>query len=634
MKRLFTFLAFAFALIAGVAAQSSLFVRNNSWLAFDFTMEQKGSHTASGINFSENITEALDWIEDTEAFITARDSSVVPNGGAVIYAMALSHGNDTVWMDFKLMGNGSGTDFAFRLHGNGYDTGFLSDQSFHSANVTIAGRNLEIKFRADNDDSQLGQDIRLAIHETEIYHIDSADYSNPNVLNVMAYNIQFLPLGVVGLPQAAERGDLLPSQLSPYQDVVIFEEVFDPIPRLVNLIPAMRDAGFFYDTGILNDYLPFNGGVIIFSRWPIDATAMYDFALCGPNAQDCLANKGIMYAKVNKLGKSYHVFGTHMDAGGDSADVEARNLQYTEMREFIGAQGISSSEPVIWGGDLNTDLNNSHNDFYKMRDSIDFIGPDYTGFPSSTMNRDTGDVIDHLFTDPRYLLPTEGEVFITTFRSVDPVLWDLSDFSDHRCAIGRFKFPDLNVTGGDQDLCPGDPMAFQSSADILVQRSWYHDGNMIPGVTGGAIAIASTTLPDSGLYEVEMRYSRTYGTASGPVNHLMYPSGPVTRNASPRLRAGLANVSLANCPISRQDAVVNRTEVYPNPAADYVQLRREGGSPLTWELRDLQGKCLQHGTWTGTEMEIDLHAHASGMYLLRLTGKAGQIQNTLLSVAR
>jgi hypothetical protein len=28
-----------------------------------------------------------------------------------------------------------------------------------------------------------------------------------------------------------------------------------------------------------------------------------------------LANKGIKYARVNKLGKRYHLFGTHMDAG-------------------------------------------------------------------------------------------------------------------------------------------------------------------------------------------------------------------------------------------------------------------------------------------------------------------------------
>ncbi|HEX2899658.1 MAG TPA: sphingomyelin phosphodiesterase, partial [Bacteroidia bacterium] len=495
MKQRLLLLVCLFGLALGAHAQSSLFLRNNSWLDFDISIHQKGSFTADPIQYNHAVTLLDNWIEDTETFIAARDSSVLPMGDSVVYGIAISHGIDTIWVDFRLLRNGATTDFATRMHGSGFDTGYNADGSFHFGAVTIDGRDLILKYKADNDDTQQDRDIRLAIHETPIYEIDSADFTNPNVLNVMAYNIQFLPLGVVGLPQAADRADLLPAELSPYQDVVIFEEAFDPLPRLLNLEPAMQAAGFPYNSGILNDYLPFNGGVIIYSRWPIEATDEYDFELCGPNAQDCLANKGIKYAKINKLGKAYHVFGTHFDAGSDTPDLEAKNLQYTEMKNFIAAQNIPNHEAVIWGGDLNTDAVNSHNLYSNLRDSIDIVVPDYSGFFESTFSRDTGDVIDHVFTDPRYLLPLEGTVFITTFRSLSSVLWDLSEFSDHRCAISRFRFPDLSVSGGDQDLCPGEPMAFSSSANIPVQRSWYKNGNLIPGVNGPGIAIAATTLP-------------------------------------------------------------------------------------------------------------------------------------------
>lgn len=604
--------------------QSSLFLRNSSWLDFDLHLVQKGSHLATPIHYNHAVTHLDNWMEDTEVFIAARDSTVLPGGQSVVYGLAITHGLDTVWMDFRLQRNGSGTEFDSRLHGNGFDTGYTADGNFHSSTVTIAGRSLELKYKADNDDAQQGRDIRLAIHETPIYTINASDFSDPNVLNVMAYNIQFLPLGVVGLPQAADRGDLLPAQLSAYQDVVIFEEVFDPIPRLLNLVPAMRAAGFYYDTGILNDYLPFNGGVIIFSRWPIEATAQYDFELCGPNAQDCLANKGIMYARIRKLDRYYNVFGTHFDAGSDSLDLQAKNLQYTEMKNFIAAQGIPNHEPVIWGGDLNTDAANSHNLYSNMLDSIDTVVPEYTGFPSSTMNRDTGDVIDHVFADPRYLLPLDAGVYITTFRSIEPALWELSDFSDHRCAISRFRFPDLGVNGGDQDLCPGDGMAFQSTSNIAVQRKWYHDGSLMAGVVGPSISIASTTLPDSGLYEVEMTYSRTYGAWSGTVNQMLYPNGPVARTAHARLRAGYVTVSLANCPLVTDSSMALDCTLFPNPTAGLLHLQRSGYEKWYWELRNGQGGVVGNGHWNSPEMEIDLQNVPAGLHILRIWGRGGQ----------
>lgn len=617
-----------------MVAQSSVFIRNNSWLDFDIKLVQNGSHSPNAQQYNHNTTLLSNWIEDTEVFNTLRDSAVVPIGDSVIYSLALSHGLDTVWFDLRMQRSGPMTTVASRLHGNTFDTGYSADGSFHLGNISIAGRTLTFQYKADNDDTQQSLDIRLAIHESPIYAIDSADFSNPNVLNVMAYNIQMLPLGVVGMPQADDRADLLPAQFSPWQDVVIFEEAFDPLPRLQNLEPAMLAAGYAHNSGILNDYFPFNGGVIIFSKWPIEATDQYDFELCGPSSQDCLANKGIKYARINKLGKYYNVFGTHFDAGSDAPDLEAKNLQYTEMKNFIAAQNIPQHEAVIWGGDLNTDANNSHNLYYNMLDSIDIVVPDYSGFFESNFGRDTGDVIDHVFTDPRYLLPLEGQVFITTFRSLSSVLWDLSEFSDHRSAIARFRFPDLSVTGGDQVLCPGESLSFSSTADIPVQRIWYHNGLPMAGVVGPGIAINATTLSDSGLYELEMRYAQTYGTGQGPIDLLLYPNGPVTRTANIRMRAGLADISLANCPIAAPDPALKTLQVFPNPANTQLHLQRESQVPLVWELKDLRGINLQKDVWTAQSLTIDLTQLPQGIYILHLTGKNGTAHHEKIMVAR
>jgi Secretion system C-terminal sorting domain/Endonuclease/Exonuclease/phosphatase family len=623
MKNLTILFWAMFLSVAALFAQSSLHIRNSSWLDFDITVGQRGSFHAIPSNFSLYQAQSLNWEEDVEVFATVRDSTLMPLLDSVIYEIQISHGAAVIKMDLRLLRNGGLTTVASRLHGLGYDTGWSADGNFHNVQVTIAGRPLTLQYKADNDDSGQSMDFRLAIHESEIYHIDPADFANPNVLNVMAYNIQMLPLGVVGLPQAADRADLLPAQFSPSQDVVIFEEAFDLLPLYVNLIPAMEAAGFAHNSGILNNYLPFNGGVIIFSRWPIERTAEYDFLLCGPNAQDCLANKGIMYARINKLGKPYNVFGTHFDAGSDSADIAAKTLQYAEMREFIAAQGISPLEPVIWGGDLNTDAANSHNLYGTLRDSIDIVVPDYTGFVESNFSRDTGAVIDHVFADPRYLLPVEAKVFITTFTSLESVLWDLSNFSDHRAAVSRFRFPDFATSPGDQLICLGDPFSVTGSADIPVTRAWYRDNTLIPGLSGATLTYLTSSVAETGDYAVEMQYSHAEGTGAGPIDLLMNPSGPMVRTVQPRLQVGHVDVSAANCANAAAAELMREVAIFPNPTTGVLHLRRHDAQPLLWHVSDLRGRVLVQGKWLGMDMELDLSGVGAGMYLLHIQDAKG-----------
>ena len=600
----------------GITAQTSFYLRNNAWLDFDITLSQLGSHTSTQYTLLANRQE--NWQPDQEVFQTDRDSSVLPLGDSVIYNLTMRHQTDSIRMQFRLLHGPAGTDLSFRLLAGGVPSPWLNDGLFHTQTLTLAGKTIVLKFKPDNDDSQQSRDLRLAIHQTPIYEIDPADFADPNVINVMAYNVQFLPFGVVGLPQASDRGDLLPAEFSPYQDVIIMEEAFDPIPRLFNLEPAMQAAGFNYNSGILNDYLPFNGGVIIFSRWPIEFTDEYDFELCGPSSQDCLANKGIMYARINKLGKRYHIFGTHFDAGSDSLDLAAKNLQYAEMRDFIAAQNISPIEAVIMGGDLNTSPIDGHRLYLNMMDSLDPVVPFYTGFQNSTMRTDTGDIIDHVFTDHRHLLPLEHQVSIETFRSIDDVLWDLSDFSDHRSAVARFRFPDITITPGDLNLCPGDSFGYHITSSIPLTYQWYQGSNTLANTTPNYVVNAST-LPDAGQYQCQLGYTHTYGTATDPVNSLFYPGGPITRNFTGRPTAGQVAVDQAFCPVSTSETALATVKIYPNPTQDILYAERSGNlKPCTWTLYTPLGQTCKSGTWSGAQMEIPLQGLPSGLYTLQI----------------
>lgn len=634
MKRGITIVGFCFVILLGLKAhgQSFLYLRNNSWLGFKVDLLHKGSHTPNSGLYSLMSSKSDDWQAETQTFGTERTNAIVPLGDSAIYSLAISHLSDTIFLDFRLRQIGTGTDIAARLHGNGFNSGYFGDQNFHQEQVIIAGHKLELVIKADNDDSQMNQNFRFAIHEPDFYHIDSVDFSDKNVLNVMAYNIQMLPLGVVGMGQAADRADLLPARISPYQDVVVFEEAFDILPRLLNLIPAMEAEGFVYNSGILNDYLPFNGGVITFSRWPIETTAEYDFELCGPNSQDCLANKGIMYTRINKLGKKYHVFGTHFDAGSDSLDLEAKNLQYAEMRDFIAAQNIPSSEPVIFGGDFNTSPLNDHNLYNNLHDSLHPFVPVYGGFPNSTMRLDTGDIIDHIMLDARHLLPIDARVNIETFRSVDPILWSLSDFSDHRAAVGRFEFPDLEVIGGDMQLCPGDGMAFSSTANIPVTRQWYHNGSTLPIISPG-FSIPSVANQDSGLYELEMRYNLTAGLANDVVNQLFYPNGPQTFNITARLYAGNIEIGPQFCPISASPELNVEFRLFPNPANDYLNIERSQiDGILHWKIYNLQGMEVLSGRSNSSLTQIELKDLSAGTYMLSIVNQRSKVYHGLFLI--
>ncbi len=71
------------------------------------------------------------------------------------------------------------------------------------------------------------------------------------------------------------------------------------------------------------------------------------------NNPDCMTEKGFSVA-VHEIteGFNVHVYNTHMDAGSDNADVNAREAQFEQLATFINT--YSSEAVVIVGGDFNT----------------------------------------------------------------------------------------------------------------------------------------------------------------------------------------------------------------------------------------------------------------------------------------
>lgn len=622
-----SFLSILFLVPAIVAsAQSTIYVRNSTWQDFEVATQQSGTLTVPSTQWSQGDSIARGWIESTgQPVLTVdRTHAAVPLGDTAYYHIALNGATDSLTIKVRVIGVANGTEMDYSVAGNGFSEPWFNDGNFHEVQTTLAGKAVVIKFKPDNDDATMGRNVRFAIHDLPVYELDEADFEDPNVLNIMYYNIQMISFGVSGMGQANERGALLPAQISPYQDVVCFAEAFDDTPRKDHLIPAMEAAGFPYRTEILNEptgFLPFpiNGGVIIFSRWPIEAENEIKYAECGQASQDCLSNKGVKYARINKLGKLYHVFGTHMDAGEGTDDIYARRTQMAEIRDFIADLHIPESEPVIFGGDFNTSPVGTDMDYQAFLDTMSPIIPQHLGYWESNFNDDFGKIIDHAWGDRNHLVPTEIINKIITLRSLNPTLWDISEFSDHRCVLGRFTYPAFSKIGGDTLICPGQNLTLSVNTTHSASYQWVKDNVPLNGETNAELELTNTLQSQSGQYACLVSYDVMYGDWDDSLTALFYPNGAETVEAQLIFNFGDIVIDEVLCQVGINDMETVNWRIFPNPTTGVLNIllpERERTTEVF--IYAPSGKLVSSTVLNKRQSSINLSHLTAGVYLAEI----------------
>lgn len=608
-------------------AQSTFRVRNSTWQDFNVEVIQSGAIQLHDSTFVLDNDTVLGWWDDepVDVFTADRTDIGLALGETAVFEIRLNGAVDTLTLLMRLEGQQTGTSMEFSISVNGVPRPYTASPDFQEFSTTLFGTSVIIKYRADNADDQLARNVLFTLHDMPIYTIEQADFNDPNVMNAMFYNVQMLPFGVSGLAQASDRAALLPAQISPYQDVVVYCEVFDNGPREDHLIPAMTAAGFIHRTEVLNPNngiipIPWNGGVQIFSRWPIETEADLDFEFCGQASQDCLANKGIKYARVNKMGKRYHIFGTHMDAGGEEDDIHAKRSQMGEMRMFIDQQNIPDGEPVIFGGDFNVAPTHEENLYEAMLDSIGPYVPNHIGYHNSTYSGPFGKIIDNAWGDKSHLVATEATNDIITMRSLEPVLWQLGEFSDHRCALGRFVYPDITMSfSGDTVLCPGADLTMRIESSIDLTYRWTLDGEELPGMDGPELILTDAQPAQSGRYVCEVGYTVIYGNDGNPVTAMFYPNGPDTIHSVFAYDFGQVTIDQVQCQLSADDLAAVAFQLSPNPTGGECVVRLDAHSPSAFvEVYDLLGRPVQRVPLAQGIARIDLSAQNAGVYLIRL----------------
>ncbi len=199
----------------------------------------------------------------------------------------------------------------------------------------------------------------------------------------VTYNVFSRPT-VLSPDGQAERLAAIPSALASHTrlrsaDTITLCEAFSG-PHRTQLIGALKEQGWVHATDVVGGgglSMFLNGGVLIVSKWPIDRQAQRVFSACA--GSDCLASKGVVYARINKQGQCFHVLGMHLQAWGGETRDGVRVAQATEAAAFVQELGIPADEPVLYCGDLNVDAGSSPVQVQAVLDALSATCPDVQG---------------------------------------------------------------------------------------------------------------------------------------------------------------------------------------------------------------------------------------------------------------
>jgi endonuclease/exonuclease/phosphatase family metal-dependent hydrolase len=312
--------------------------------------------------------------------------------------------------------------------------------------------------------------FKIGSDDMEYVFFKAADFSSPKqqdsdkTLRIMAYNVYMRYPRAFFLDGQLARAQIFPIEIKrafegDKIDLFVFSEAFDPESR-TSLINGLKLLGFHHYTPNVGQRgtIKQDGGVFIMSKFPIVSNSSVVFLDC--SGTDCLAEKGVVYAKIKKNENIYHVFGTHTQAWWNNHDIRVKQIK--QIIEFKNSLKLPKNEPVIYAGDLNVDMVRFPDQEEEMRrilnaESSKTTGPlKYTFDPvinqlaqSEDKSKKVQEILDYVYYSKDHLKPNEnGKSFVKTFlmRSLNPwkataVSKDNWECSDH---FPVYSFLDFN----------------------------------------------------------------------------------------------------------------------------------------------------------------------------------------------
>ena len=225
-------------------------------------------------------------------------------------------------------------------------------------------------------------------------------------------------------------------------------------------------------------------GTRIVSRWPFELEGAHIYSAC--NGIQCAATRGVIYARINKLGKTYHVFGTHTQSSDDDANRNARKAQLQEMGDYIAGLKLPADEPVIMAGDFNVNKIGLPEDRDYMESVLSAYEPENKGhnlsYDSNTnvwAEAPYLEYLDYTLVSHVNQPAISASQEIIAPRSTIDELWGEWDLSDHYAARGEFSFDASLVTRA----------PFPYYGDVVHLQT--HNGHYMRAMSGGGSFISA-----------------------------------------------------------------------------------------------------------------------------------------------
>ncbi|MEK6625739.1 MAG: hypothetical protein AABY86_12260, partial [Bdellovibrionota bacterium] len=169
------------------------------------------------------------------------------------------------------------------------------------------------------------RDTGRGMHDDVYYTLETFGApEKKDSFKAISYNVYMRP-NILFKNGQYERAQLLPAALGE-RDILAFQEAFDDDVRGLLKMGLARQYPFQTTVVGTDRVFEQDCGVFIASRLPMLEEDEYLFGgVCARIFEDCLADKGVKYAKLWDGERIMHVFATHLQNGGGRKDVAARN---------------------------------------------------------------------------------------------------------------------------------------------------------------------------------------------------------------------------------------------------------------------------------------------------------------------
>jgi phospholipase C len=242
-------------------------------------------------------------------------------------------------------------------------------------------------------------------------------------------------------------------------DVVVFQEAFDDDARK-KLREHVARGGFKHSSSVVggDSFGGSDGGIFIMSKWPLLDSGQTIYR--NGTGIDARAQKGVLWALINKEGFLFNVFGTHAQAGTSLREASSRSAQFIEFRGMIEHVGFFWL-PALLAGDFNVDYA-AVPERENMLRTLQAALPENrsrhtpTSDPANELkdDQDPPTTLDYvLFANdpqPSPVRPRPKRSALETIKfrapytvqleTLRPIQTTLNDLSDHYAVLGTFTF--------------------------------------------------------------------------------------------------------------------------------------------------------------------------------------------------